>query len=80
MLHEDGTEEMLDTISRIGLDIRPEAMGLTWDQFVEGLKLMRSYVNEVGLWHSIAHDTNISDSFISALRSQLSQAYAHKST
>ena len=78
MLHEDGTEEMLDTISSIGLDIRPEAMGLTWDQLVEGLKLLRSYVNEVGLWHSIAHDVNISDGFIRDLQNRLNQAYQHK--
>ena len=77
MLHEDGAEEMLDTISSIGLDIRPEAMGLTWDQLVEGLKMLRGYVNEVGLWHSIAHDVNISDGFISDLKGRLDKAYQH---
>ena len=79
MLHERGTEEMLDTIAGIGLDIRPEAMGLTWDQLIDGLKTMRSYVNEVGLWHSIAHDASISDGFIADLKSEVEQAYAHQS-
>ncbi len=78
MLHEDGADEMLDTISSIGLDIRPEAMGLTWDHFEEGLRMMRRYVNEVGLWHSIAHDTTISKGFISDLRRRLNAAYTHK--
>ena len=78
MLHEDGAEEMLDTISSIGLDIRPKAMGLTWDQLVEGLKMLRGYVNEVGLWHSIAHDLNISDGFISDLKGRLDKAYQHR--
>ena len=78
MLHEDGAEEMLDTISSIGLDIRPEAMGLTWDQLVEGLKMLRGYVNEVGLWHSIAHDVNISDGFIYDLKDRLDKAYQHR--
>ena len=78
MLHEDGAEEMLDTISGIGLDVRPEAMGLTWDQLTEGLKTMKAYVNEVGLWHSIAHDAAISDGFITDLRRRLDRAYAHK--
>lgn len=75
MLHEDRADEMLDTISSIGLDIRPQAMGITWDQLTEGLKTMRSYVNEVGLWHSIAHDANISDAFVADLKRQLSLAY-----
>ena len=53
-------------------------MGLTWDQLEEGLKAMRGYVNEVGLWHSIAHDETISDAFIRDLRTTLDKAYAHK--
>ena len=79
MLHQDGTEEMLDTIARIGLDIRPEAMGLTWTQLEDGLRTMRAYVNEIGLWHSIAHDATITDGFVSDLRKHLDQAYAHTS-
>ncbi|MCP4380268.1 MAG: iron-containing alcohol dehydrogenase family protein, partial [Hyphomicrobiales bacterium] len=78
MLHDSGTDVMLDTISSIGLDIRPEAMGLTWDQLETGLKEMRGYVNQVGLWHSIAHDANISDAFIRDLRATLDKAYAHR--
>ncbi len=78
MLHEDGSDEMLDTIAGIGLDIRPEAMGLTWDELKEGLRTMRAYVSEVGLWHSIAHDAPITDGFISDLKKRLDQAYAHK--
>lgn len=79
MLHEDGADEMLDTISSIGLDIRPEAMGLTWDQLEDGLTTMRRYVNETGLWHSIAHDEAISPGFISGLRAKLEGAYQHRS-
>ncbi len=79
MLHEDGADEMLDTISSIGLDIRPEAMGLSWDQFEDGLRAMRAYVNDVGLWHSIAHDAPISDGFIADLRKRLGTAYKYKS-
>ncbi len=77
MLHDSGTQEMLDTISGIGLDIRPEAMGLTWDEVSTALKEMRAYVNSVGLWHSIAHDATITDAFIRDLRGRLDRAYAH---
>ncbi len=60
------------------LDIRPEAMGLSWDQLEEGLRSMQAYVNEVGLWHSIAHDATITDGFITDLRKKLNNAYANK--
>ena len=78
MLHENRADEMLDTISSIGLDVRPQAMGLSWDQLTEGLKTMRKYVNEVGLWHSIAHDADISDGFIHDLKRRLEKAYPSK--
>jgi glycerol dehydrogenase-like iron-containing ADH family enzyme len=78
MLHENRADEMLDVIARIGLDVRPEAMGLTWSQFVEGLTAMRSYIRTLPLWHSLAHDADISRGFIADLRSRLDRAYAHK--
>ncbi|MGI9333553.1 MAG: hypothetical protein ACR2RL_10395 [Gammaproteobacteria bacterium] len=37
-----------------------------------------NYVNEVGLWHSIAHDATITRGFIRNLRKRLDQAYAHR--
>ena len=78
MLHEQGADQMLDTIASIGLDIRPEAMGLSWDQLESGLKDMKRYVNSVELWHSIAHDATISDGFIKDLKRNLEAAYKHK--
>ena len=79
MLHDNRADEMLDAIARIGLDIRPEAMGLTWDELDHGLDDMRRYVNAVGLWHSIAHDAVISPGFKRDLRARLNSAYAHRS-
>lgn len=77
MLHEDGTDQMLDTITRVGLDIRPEAMGISWNKLEEALMEMRSYVNKVGLWHSIAHDTIMTKGFVSELKNRLDKAYSH---
>jgi glycerol-1-phosphate dehydrogenase [NAD(P)+] len=78
MLHENGAEEMLDTIAGIGLDVRPEAMGLSWDQAVEGLTGMRSYISGLPLWHSLAHDAEITPGFVADLKSRLQRAYAHR--
>jgi len=77
MLHETGAELMLDAFARIGLDVRPEAMGLSWDQAIEGLTGMRAYVRSQPLWHSIAHDAEITPGFVSDLKRRLDTAYAH---
>jgi glycerol-1-phosphate dehydrogenase [NAD(P)+] len=79
MLHEQGADEMLDTIAGIGLDVRPQAMGLNWDQAIEGLTGMRAYVNTLPLWHSMAHDVTITPGFIADLKQRLDRAYAHRS-
>lgn len=78
MLHESGAEEMLDAMAGIGLDIRPEAMGLTWSAAEEGLTGMRAYVNSLPLWHSLAHDAVITPGFIADLRRNLGRAYSDR--
>ncbi len=78
MLHERAADEMLDVIAGIGLDVRPEAMGLSWAQLEEGLTGMRGYVRSLPLWHSIAHDAEITPGFLRDLRARLDIAYAHR--
>ena len=53
-------------------------MGLRWEQLETGLTEMKSYVNSLPLWHSIAHDADITPGFIRDLRTKLDKAYAHK--
>jgi glycerol dehydrogenase-like iron-containing ADH family enzyme len=76
MLHDSRADEMLDVISRIGLDVRPEAMGLTWAQLEDCLFSMRRYISTLPLWHSIAHDVDISPGFVRDLKNRLSAAYS----
>lgn len=78
MLHQKGADEMMSAIAGIGLDIRPEAMGLSWNEAEEGLKGMRAYVNSLPLWHSLAHDVAITPGFIADLKRKLKDAYSHK--
>lgn len=78
MLHGARADQMLDVIARIGLDIRPEAMGLNWTQLEAGLTTMRAYVRSQPLWHSIAHDEGITPAFLADLRRVLDRAYAYR--
>ena len=76
LLHDSRADEMLETIVHIGLDIRPEAMGITWEDVTEALTGLKPFVHEADLWRSIAHDVTITPAFVRDLRERLDAAYA----
>jgi glycerol-1-phosphate dehydrogenase [NAD(P)+] len=75
MLHNDQADEMMRAIHRVGVDIRPEAMNLTWDDVAYTLQHLREFVTEAGLWYSIAHEAVIADEFIADLQSRITSLY-----
>jgi glycerol dehydrogenase-like iron-containing ADH family enzyme len=75
LLHENRAEEMLKAIHEVGLDIRPEAMGVTWADIAKALFNMRDYVHRNKLWHSIAHDVEIKQEFVDRVRAGVEAAY-----
>jgi glycerol dehydrogenase-like iron-containing ADH family enzyme len=75
LLHETKAEEMFDYILRAGVDIRPEAMGITWDDMSNALINMKDYVNKIGLWHSIVHDKEIDENFVADLKIKIDNKY-----
>ena len=76
LLHESRAEEMLQAMHHIGLDIRPQAMGISWGDVSEALLGLRRFVNEAGLWHSIAHDVEIGADFVERLRARIEAQYS----
>jgi glycerol-1-phosphate dehydrogenase [NAD(P)+] len=75
LLHESRAEEMLKAIHAVGLDIRPEAMGVTWGDAAKALFNMRDYVQRNKLWHSIAHDVDIKQDFVDRVRAGVEGVY-----
>ena len=75
LLHNSKAEEMLDYIIRAGVDIRPESMGITWEDMANALMKMKEYINRIGLWHSIAHDKSIDENFIADLKLSIDKKY-----
>lgn len=75
LLHQSRAEEMLAAIVNVGLDIRPQAMGISWKQVEEALADLRDFVRAKKLWHSIAHDAEITPKFASDLRDLVEGAY-----
>jgi glycerol-1-phosphate dehydrogenase [NAD(P)+] len=75
MLHDDRADEMLAAIHRVGVDIRPEAMGITWDDVASTLFRARQFVTDAGLWYSILHEAEITPAFVADLRARITAAY-----
>jgi len=75
LLHDDKAQEMLDAIVRAGVDIRPEAMGISWDDVTQSLVNMRDFVRQAGLWYGIYHDAEIDIAFAEKVRENVEAAY-----
>ena len=75
LLHELKAEEMLRAIHHVGVDIRPEAMGISWDDVGEALTTLRDFVREAGLWYGIAHEAEITPAFVAELRHNVEALY-----
>jgi glycerol-1-phosphate dehydrogenase [NAD(P)+] len=75
MLHDDRADEMLNAIHHVGVDIRPESMGITWDDVAHALKHFKEFVHQAGLWYSIAHEATIDDGFISDLKTRITTKF-----
>ena len=75
LLHESRAEEFLTTIHDIGVDIRPEAMGVTWRDIGQTLRGLGDYVRAQGLWHGIAHEARLDEVFLAGLRERVESRY-----
>ena len=78
LLHDDKPREMLAAITRAGVDIRPGAMGITWDDVSHALLHMREFVRQAGLWYGIFHDAEIDAAFTAQVRANVEAAYEGK--
>jgi glycerol-1-phosphate dehydrogenase [NAD(P)+] len=74
-LQDNEPEAMLAAFQRAGVDIRPEAMGVTWDDAAEAMRTLASYVREAGLWYSVADARPVTEDFIAGVRHEIETTY-----
>lgn len=72
---ENEPDEILNTIHRVGVDIRPEAMGVTWDDVKNALEILPKFVVETGLWYTIANEIRVTDAFVRNVRQKIENLY-----
>ncbi len=74
-LQDNDPDGMLAAIHRAGVDIRPEAMGVTWDDIAESMRTLAAYVRDAGLWYSAADARPVTDDLIGRVREMVLAAY-----
>ena len=75
ILQDNEPDAMLAALVRVGVDIRPEAMGVTWDDVAEALRTLPAFVRQAGLWFTVADARPIGDDVVAAVREGVTGAY-----
>ena len=47
---------ILDLIHRAGVEIRPEGMGITWDDVFAAIKYEKEFLESNGYWYTVVND------------------------
>lgn len=68
MMHGRRDRELRDAVAHIGVDIRPESMGMTWDVVDATLLDLSVFVRRQGLPYGIGHDFPVDRLFLDRLR------------
>jgi glycerol-1-phosphate dehydrogenase [NAD(P)+] len=68
-------KEMLDIIHRSRVDIRPEAMGITWEQVAGVLYDLPLFVTRNDLPYTVANEARITDAFIEQSRKHIEATF-----
>jgi glycerol dehydrogenase-like iron-containing ADH family enzyme len=68
-------KEMLATIHQAGVDIRPEAMGITWDQVAGTLHNLHLFVTNSDLPYTAANEARITNAFIEQSRRHIEATF-----
>lgn len=74
-LQDNEAEKMLAAIHRVGVDIRPEAMGVTWDDAAEAMRKMAWYVRYADLWYTTADVRPVTEEFIAHVKDRVYTTY-----
>ncbi len=68
-------DKILELIHRAGVEIRPEAMGITWEDVFAAIKYEKEYVKKAGLWYTVANDFVVDDAFCQKIKDKVIALY-----
>jgi len=75
LMHEQRADELLCAVHAAGIDIRPEAMEISWEDVTAAMKGLVTFVEQEGLAYGIANEFEVTDSFLQEARHKIEEAY-----
>lgn len=75
MMHGQRTEELLSAVHAAGIDIRPEAMEIAWDDVSAAMKGLKAFVEQEGLAYGVANEFKVTENFLQEARQRIEEAY-----
>ncbi len=76
LLQDNDATGILAALVRAGVDIRPAAMGLTWEEVGAAVVTLPAFVREAGLWFTVADTVRPDDATVNQLQALVEGAYA----
>jgi glycerol dehydrogenase-like iron-containing ADH family enzyme len=74
-LQENRADEMLATLRRLEVDIRPQAMGITWEEAAEAMRRMGRYAEREGLPYTVINERPVTDAFVRNVRQRVESTF-----
>ena len=71
VLQDNAPEMVLSSLHRVGVDIRPEAMGTSWDDVATAMRRLAWYVRHADLPYTIADVRPVSDEIVEGIRDRI---------
>ena len=76
MMHANRADELLNAVVSLGVDIRPSALGVTWDDVFDAMRGLMGFVDRENLAFGIANEFVVTDSFLTEARKMIEEAYS----
>ena len=75
MMHQKKEDELLGIIHQAGIDIRPEAMGIEWEDVEKTLYSLKNYVKENKFHYGIANDFEVTKEFFQSVKNKVESKF-----
>jgi hypothetical protein len=71
VLQDNEPEMILSALERVGVDVRPEAMGITWDDAATAMRSLSRYAREADLVYTIVDARPVTEEVIEEVRDRI---------
>ncbi|MEL6964173.1 MAG: iron-containing alcohol dehydrogenase [Pseudomonadota bacterium] len=76
MMHRERVDELLHAVTYLGIDIRPSAMDITWEDVFASMHGLKDFVTDQNLAYGIANDFVVDDVFLEEAHDRIEGAFS----